>query len=251
MDPVTVRNIKIGEGRPKICVPIVETGREGIAAQARALADLPLDMAEWRADWYTDAKDCGKAVETAAQLREALGDIPLLFTFRTAKEGGAARISEAEYVQLNTAVARSGYADLIDVEVCSFAGVARGIIREVQSAGVKAVASSHDFDKTPPKEELLGRLHYMKELGADIWKIAVMPNCGRDVLTLLDATLTVREEPDSRPVITMSMGSMGTVSRLAGEVFGSSVTFAAAGKASAPGQVNVDRMVQFLETLHV
>ena len=45
----------------------------------------------------------------------------------------------------------------------------------------------------------------MQSLGADIVKFAVMPQCERDVLTLLDATLTMKEEHSDTPVITMSM----------------------------------------------
>lgn len=251
MRPVTVRNIKIGEGRPKICVPIVEKEKEGILAQASAIAGLPLDMAEWRADWYEDVKDSGKVLDTVRELRKVLGEIPLLFTFRTAAEGGAADMAAAAYAELCAAAARSGYADLIDVEVFTAGESAQDIVREVHRAGVNVVASNHDFHKTPPKEELLRRFRHMKALGADIWKIAVMPQSGRDVLTLLDATLTVTEAEDSSPVISMSMTALGAVSRLSGEVFGSSVTFAAAGKASAPGQISVDKMSEMLDILRL
>lgn len=91
----------------------------------------------------------------------------------------------------------------------------------------------------------------MEALGADIWKIAVMPQNGRDVLTLLDATLTMTEAEDCSPVISMSMAALGAVSRLSGEVFGSAVTFAAAGRASAPGQISVDKMSEMLDILRI
>ena len=61
----------------------------------------------------------------------------------------------------------------------------------------------------------------MQELGADIPKIAVMPTCRRDVLTLLCATEEMYTEHADRPIITMSMAGTGLISRLCGEVFGS------------------------------
>ena len=78
----------------------------------------------------------------------------------------------------------------------------------------------------------------MEKAGADIAKIAVMPKELRDVLTLLDATLTARNTL-SLPIISMSMGGYGSLSRLFGWVFGSSVSFAVGEKSSAPGQVPI------------
>lgn len=37
------------------------------------------------------------------------------------------------------------------------------------------IASSHDFEKTPAKEEILARLIRMQDCGADLLKLAVMP----------------------------------------------------------------------------
>ena len=105
------------------------------------------------------------------------------------------------------------------------------IISKAHDFNVKVVSSNHDFDKTPEKEELIRRLCKMQELGADIPKIAVMPTCRRDVLMLLDATLEMTESYADRPIITMSMAGTGVISRLAGEAFGSALTFGAATKA--------------------
>lgn len=91
MRPVTVRTIKIGEGRPKICVPIVEAEKEGILAQAAALRGLPLDMAEWRADWYQDVQDISRVVDTVRELRKVLGDLPLLLRFVQRRKAGPSR----------------------------------------------------------------------------------------------------------------------------------------------------------------
>ena len=95
--------------------------------------------------------------------------------------------------------------------------------------------SNHDFFKTPSKEEIISRLCAMQEKGADIPKIAVMPQSKKDVLTLLSATNEMVEEHANRPIITMSMAATGVISRLAGEVFGSCLTFGAAKKGKCSG----------------
>lgn len=126
---------------------------------------------------------------------------------------------------------------------------ARELIEELHRAGVKVIGSNHDFNKTPNQDEMIKRLKEIRELGADIPKIAVMPNSPGDVLTLLSATLKVAESGMDCPIITMSMGKDGMVSRISGGTFGSALTFGTVGKASAPGQIPVKELREMLEIL--
>lgn len=250
MNPVKVRNIEIGTGIPKICVPIVGVTREDILIAAEEIKKLGADVVEWRVDWYEDIFDAAKTEETMKELRAALGEIPLLFTFRTSKEGGEKAIETERYVLLNQDAAKSGYVDLVDMEAFTGDEAVKSVVETAHSCGVKVVASNHDFQKTPDKEELVSRLCKMQELGADIPKIAVMPQNKKDVLTLLAATEEMVSEHADRPIITMSMAGTGVISRLCGEVFGSALTFGAAGKASAPGQMEVADLRTMLGLLH-
>ena len=250
MNTVKVRNTVIGEGMPKICVPIVATTKEGILEEAKAITQLPADVGEWRVDWFDDVFDFAKVEDALKSLREVLGDMPILMTFRTSKEGGEKAIEDAAYAELNIKAAQSGLVDMVDVEVFTGDEVVKSIIEGAHAAGVKVVASNHDFGKTPEKDDIVGRLRKMQDLGADIPKIAVMPNSKKDVLTLLAATEEMATEYADRPIITMSMAGTGVISRLAGEVFGSALTFGAAKKASAPGQMGVQDLKDVLTKLH-
>ena len=250
MNTVKVRNITIGEGRPKICVPIVGKTREEILKEASTFSALPVDVAEWRVDWYEDIFDFEKVEETAKQLREVLGEMPILFTFRTSKEGGEKAIETPVYVELNQKISATGYVDLVDMEAFTGDDAVKAVVEEAHKHGVKVVASNHDFDKTPAKSDIIYRLRKMQELGADIPKIAVMPQNKKDVLTLLAATEEMVNNYADRPIITMSMAATGVISRVCGEVFGSSMTFGAAKKASAPGQMGVNDLNTVLGLLH-
>ena len=174
----------------------------------------------------------------------------MLFTFRTLKEGGEKAIEKDVYANLNKKAAKSGYVDLIDTEVFTGDDIVKDIIEAAHACGVKVIASNHDFDRTPDKDDIVGRLCKMQDLGADILKIAVMPNDKKDVLKLLAATEEMANEYADRPIITMSMAGTGVISRLCGEVFGSAVTFGSAKKASAPGQIDVEDLNQVLNLLH-
>lgn len=247
---VEVRGVKIGEGVPKICVPIVGKTKEEILAAAKSFADVKMDVVEWRVDWFDGVFDFAQVEDVLKDLRPALGNTPILFTFRTSKEGGEKAIEPDVYVELNKKAAATGLVDLVDVEAFTGDSYVKEIIEAAHEAGVTVVASNHDFDKTPDKDDIVGRLRKMQELDADIPKIAVMPQNKRDVLTLLAATEEMVSEYADRPIITMSMAGTGLISRLCGEVFGSALTFGAVGKASAPGQMNAADLNTVLNLIH-
>ncbi|MET1042836.1 MAG: type I 3-dehydroquinate dehydratase [Microbacteriaceae bacterium] len=240
--PVTVPTVTIGEGMPKILVPIVGATPDDLRAEVDALPGRHIDIVEWRVDHFRAIADLGSVIDTAERLSAQLGTTPLLVTCRTSAEGGAAVISDEQYGALILAVIESGHAQLIDVESQRDGDIVASLIATAHERGVVVITSNHDFDGTPPKDEIVARLRRMQELGADILKIAVMPRSGADVLTLLDATREMHEDYATRPLITMSMGALGLVSRLAGQTFGSAATFGMVGTASAPGQVDVDEL---------
>ncbi len=246
---VMLRGVEVGAGAPKIIVPIVAATAVGIVDKAREIQNYTFDVVEWRADFYEDVFDTAKVLETLAALRRELGDKPILFTFRTKREGGEKEISPDAYTALNAAVAGSGDADAVDVEVFSGDETARANIDAVHAAGRAVVGSNHDFGGTPDKADLLYRLRRMQDLGADIPKIAVMPKSEADVIALLDATQEMHTRYADRPIITMSMGR-GVISRLCGEYFGSAMTFGAVGQVSAPGQIPADELRSVLAILH-
>ena len=181
--------------------------------------------------------------------RNTLGNIPVLFTIRTSVEGGMLEIDTETYTKTILAVIDSGLIDLVDVELSRGEDTMKTIVAAAHRVGVKVVASRHDFTATPDKNIIVNNLCLMQSLGADIVKFAVMPQCDRDVLTLLDATMTMKEEHNETPVITMSMSPAGVISRICGQLVGSCVTFGTAGKASAPGQIPANLLSTFLKTL--
>lgn len=247
---VEVRGVRIGEGIPKICVPIVGKTRNEILAAAESFESVKKDVVEWRADWFDGVFDFAQVEAVLKELRQVLGNTPILFTFRTSNEGGEKAIEPSAYAELNKRAAATGLIDLVDVEAFTGDEVVRDIIESAHESGIVVVASNHDFEKTPEKDEIVRRLRKMQELDADIPKIAVMPQSRKDVLTLLSATEEMASEYADRPIITMSMSATGLISRLCGECFGSALTFGAVGKASAPGQMNASDLSEILNLIH-
>ncbi|MCI9078723.1 MAG: type I 3-dehydroquinate dehydratase [Lachnospiraceae bacterium] len=234
------------DGFPKICAPVVENTQDGIISMAEAVYKSEADIMEWRVDHYSDFHNIEAVNKTLSRIRPVLKDKPLLFTFRTSHEGGAADISYNEYASLLSTAGVN--ADLVDVEVYR-QGDIKGLIRTLKKHAV-VIGSYHDFNGTPSVEEITDRIIYIKETGACIPKIAVMPKNKMDVTKLIEATLLAKERLGGGPVITMSMSGMGVISRVAAEFTGSVLTFGCIGIPSAPGQIEVEKLKELMEGLH-
>lgn len=246
---ITVKNITFQEGTTLICVPLIGKTLDELKIHAHTLAEAGADLIEWRVDHFTGVRDDKQIRLALTEIRQILATIPLLFTFRSHKEGGETELDHDAYFALNRLAVASGLVDLIDIELFNEETQIRALVADAHAAGVKVIMSNHDFQKTPPQNEIVDRLCRMQELGADLPKIAVMPQSPQDVLTLLSATLTMKEQHATRPLITMSMGKMGGVSRVTGRLFGSAMTFGSVGQASAPGQIAVGKLRELMELL--
>lgn len=246
MKTVKVKNVIIGEGMPKICVPIVGRTVEDIIRQAEMTAEASCDLVEIRIDYFEHYDDIG-AVRDLLETLDKIIIQPVIFTFRTDGEGGEGKISKEKYGAYLKQIIATGIADIIDVELFQGEELVKDIIREAHHFGIKVILSNHDFNKTPVKFEIIARLIKMQSLNADIAKIAVMPSTVDDLLTLLSATHEVNSQFGEIPIVTMSMGRTGILSRVAGQIFGSTITFGAVGPSSAPGQLEAGELKTMLE----
>ena len=205
------------------------------------------DVIEWRVDHFRDVVRVDAVLEAARSLRKILGTTPLLFTRRSPREGGEpSELSNGAVLDLYAAVCQSGCADMVDVELDS-PELLRTRVREAAARhSIALVLSHHDFRATPAREALVERFVRAQELGADVAKLAVMPRNHADVLTLLAATQEASEKLKI-PLISMSMGTLGAVTRMIGWMFGSALTFGIAESGSAPGQLPVSDLNTVIE----
>jgi 3-dehydroquinate dehydratase I len=247
---IKIGNVTLDNGIPKICVPIVGRTVEELQQECRYLQDKIYDVVELRIDFLKTAADLNSVNEAITAVRNELPNSAILFTFRTKDEGGETAVPESFYFTLIQYAIQSGKINAVDVEYFRNPDSIQSVIALAKNAGVTVVMSNHDFDKTPSFDEITTRLIGMKKLGADVAKIACMPTSAKDVLTLLSATEAVKSQYPDEPLITMSMGKLGAISRISGEIFGSALTFGSAKKASAPGQLEVTTLQQILRALH-
>lgn len=233
----------------KTIVPITAKTKEQALAQAQVIANTAdADLAEFRIDLLSFASDTKQVIALGHELKKILGNKPLIATIRTKNEGGQLEISDADYGKTYQAYLKNPFMDWLDVEMFRDQKVVSEIVQKAHQKKVLVVMSNHDFQKTPSQDEIEKRLLKQDQMGADILKIAVMPKSKQDVFTLMNATLKVSQQT-TKPLLTMSMGQLGTISRVATANMGGSYSFGMIGQASAPGQIDVTKLKQILKTV--
>ena len=209
----------------KIVVPIMPKSVKEIA-QLSSEKYQGADLIEWRADFLA-ISDLDLA---ASKIKDKFPDHPIIFTFRT-EDKDEQFLSDADYARLiDKFTSEFAY---IDIEVLRFPEV---------SLPQNATASYHDFEQIP--ENLADILGKMQARHPKVVKFAGMPQDKKDVLRLMSETLTFSETHPDQIFVTMAMGELGKVTRLVGDSFGSSWTFAAVDATSAPGQLSLSEMRQ-------
>ena len=246
MDSVIVRDVVLGDGVPKICVPLVAHTAAQLDEALDAIDPADCDLVEFRADFYFEDD-----IPALKKIRDRMGNRPVIYTIRTSEEGGEIEIAEDEYEA--RILAASPYIDMADIQLerlhirMQNETLHSRIIPRLHERGVKVICSWHDFTKTPDPEELIRKMTTMQEEGCDISKIAVMARDRNDVMKLIRASLEMLETYADRPFITMSMGNLGKITRTAGSFTGSCMTFGMAGTGSAPGQIPATQLRQMLK----
>ncbi|MBO4365229.1 MAG: type I 3-dehydroquinate dehydratase [Eggerthellaceae bacterium] len=249
MKTVEIKGVRIGKGVPKTIVSLMGADVSECLAQAEAAVCAGADLVEWRADFARCVHDHDAMVRFGQELSKALPETPLLFTFRSACQGGVAELTDDEYISLNQVMIESGTIDLVDIEERCDASIVEQLVQAARAHGVATVVSHHDFEGTPDVETMRELLVRMARMGADVPKLAVMAHDAGDALCLLQATEQAHRDT-GLPLITMAMGRTGTITRLVGEAFGSTATFCSLKQASAPGQVDLAQAKRTLNDLH-
>ena len=248
--PIELHGQPIAGGKfPLICTPLVGRTLDKILAELAVVLPKQPDVLEWRVDYFDAIGGTAAVIAAAKAIKQAAGNIPVLFTRRSTIEGGEKiAINEAQVIAMYTAVCESKSIDLIDYEMANDAANIALVRTAAKANDIKLVLSFHNFSFTPGLETLAAKFLSADQLGADVAKVAVMPRDLDDVLTLLTATREASKKLRI-PLISMSMGPFGAMTRLFGWTFGSALTFAVGASSSAPGQVPIEDLNAVLAIL--
>lgn len=249
--PIEIKGCTIGEGMPKILTSVMTATLEETVAFMQRVADSKVDIPEWRIDFYDAVSDPAQCAADSAAVRAALPDKPILVTLRTTDQGGNITLPAEEYIAVVRAMIEAGNIDIIDIETWIGDAAVAELCQLAKAHGIVSLVSYHNFEGVPSKEWIVNLMTHMLDLGADIPKVAVMAHDVADALVLLSATEEFKRlHSGGCPVLTMAMGATASITRVAGEIFGSDMTFCSLEKASAPGQVGVDDAYDLMSRIH-
>jgi 3-dehydroquinate dehydratase-1 len=207
--------------KPKICAVVMSDDVDTIK-RAEALAD----MLELRMDLVGN-----RWQELARHLHK-----PWIATMRDSAHRGKFTGSEQERVdQLMQAVILG--ASIIDVEIdCPALG---DLVKSIKGRA-RCLVSYHNWDGTPPLEQLSGTVQRQLAAGADICKVVTMANSAYDNLAVLKL-LGLFPWID---IISFAMGPVGALSRVLSPLAGGYLTYASMDEdsTSAPGQMSVEAL---------
>jgi 3-dehydroquinate dehydratase-1 len=195
--------------------------------------ELGADILELRIDLL--ASDALQSLQSIKKI-----GLPIIITNRLKEEGGSCVMDEGERVR--TLISLLPLADAVDIELC--AKMRDSVVKKARNAGKTIIISTHDFNKTPEPDVMMEIIKESLQAGADIAKLAVMPNSFEDVLYLLSVTLHAK-----CPVCTIAMGEKGKHMRVIAPVYGSVMTYGYVGKSTAPGQLRVDELKYILKCI--
>lgn len=239
--------ITLSNNQARVCVPVMGKTTEEVLQQLKSVVAMEPDIIEWRGDFFETDNNEGY-LNVLKQMKDVNENIPVIFTIRTDSEGGNKKIGWNEYCDLCLFIAEKGKefnVEFVDVEVFKD-DKANELINSLHEKGMNVIGSNHHFDKTPDKEEMVKILGTIEKSGADVCKLAVMPRDKKDVEVLIEASKET-DEKIKAPIITMSMGELGAVTRVIPKITKTSVTFAAGVSASAPGQPGIKVVRKLLQ----
>lgn len=247
--PLVTSNGPITTSAAALCLPLMAKTGELLLTEIRQAKALRVDMLEWRVDALQSLQASADLFSLAAQVRHEAHGLPLILTLRSAAEGGGATgLSDSARADLLLALVPYAKPEFIDIELAMAPSDFLRVQAACRAAAIQLIVSSHDFKRTASQDRLLSSFMRAKELGADVSKLAAHPNDFDDVLRLMTVTRQAATQLDI-PVIGISMGELGVVSRVFATECGSALTFVAGSEASAPGQLALARYRQLRQLL--
>ncbi len=244
---LNIRSMTLGAGREGLICPIVAPDEAAALDCARALARSCADAAEFRADLSRAAGDAARLRAVTLELRAALGDMPLMFTYRTEGAKTPPTLDAAARHALIEGVIADGAADMVDIE--HSIPTAPSLVALARERGVATVYSLHDFIALPDDAALVDFVAEARDISADIAKFACMIHTREELLRLLSLTERLTRQGGSPLIAAVPMGEAGAPGRLVAGLFGSCLTFCAFGAPSAPGQIELARAHRAINAL--
>lgn len=199
----------------------------------------PADLLEFRMDLAGE--------DPVIALRDYEGELPVVATNRVQGEGGEAP-DDADRLRALAEVAAFDHVVAVDVEGRHLSDEPVTGFRDRIPGGTKLLASTHDFEETPPLTDCRQRLRAACEAG-DIGKVAFTATDRSAALRVL--RLADWAAGEGLAFAAIAMGEPGRFTRAVAPLLGSRLTYAPVrgARATAPGQYDLQTLATLLDRL--
>ncbi|MEG1618619.1 MAG: type I 3-dehydroquinate dehydratase [Eubacterium sp.] len=231
------------------CIPLVSQNEETLWCEIDNAIQQNPDYLEWRRDYFLE--DCFETEKKMLKgFKQKIGKTGLIYTFRDVNEGGFRNVAELERLKFITYWIEKGMANYIDIELDSSDAFLGQIQNLISDSSVRLLLSHHNFHKTYSAEKMMDIFKRMESKGADVLKLAMYAENEDDVKRQIEVAYTYGMKSE-KPIIVISMGSLGTISRVFPDFIGGSLTYVAGKESTAPGQLTIKEISRLREKLGV
>ena len=242
-----------------VAVPITSGDLERNELIMHEVLDENPEFVELRFDYIEDIRQITPLF--VKNLLELIGSqTQTIFTFRDFSEGGQIELGNVERLKIIKLLIEA-HPQFYDIEMNNDRETLRSVIKLARENDVKLIYSFHDFEKTPSydegvrciekfKDELVN--NYMVDflsIKNIIFKIIFTAQTFEDNLVPLKICNILSEKDKIKNVISFCMGELGIFSRVVCLKAGSFLTYASLEEKTAPGQINIRNMREFLQLL--
>jgi 3-dehydroquinate dehydratase-1 len=213
-----------------ICASIPAENPESLRDKINRAFSFGANYVEIRFD-FLDLSDMEEALKIAENIREKA-----IFTLRAPVEGGKFKANNNDRIEWLKKLAMAKPM-LLDIEYSTIQSN-DDLANYCKTQKIPVLLSWHDFEKTPPKDQLMYMLEKMRVYSNNIKMVTTAINIV-DALRILD----LYENAAESNLIAFSMGNAGIISRIMCTIIGKSpFTYAALEERIAPGQLTVVQM---------
>ncbi len=236
-----METLKLGKHEvrtPAVCGAVIGQDIETMRASVAGAIDQGADLIELRIDGLHDSAGWEKLLPVK---------VPVILTNRPEREGGGFRGDENKRIEVLLQGIAQGVS-CVDIELSTPEPLRERVVSQAKKSGVAVLMTHHDFSLTPSIEVMIDIARRLAGAGCDLAKIVTFAEGTKDVLRMLDFLAQVQDEV-AVPIIAFAMGDAGKITRIAAPMFGSPIVYAAAGEATAPGQLDVATTKRLLDEL--
>ncbi|WP_259690241.1 type I 3-dehydroquinate dehydratase [Lactiplantibacillus pentosus] len=240
---VTIGELALTTGMPKIGVVLAGATREDLIRKAGQILTSAAQIVVWRLNPYQELDNRAELVNTASQLQQVLGTIPLVATFTMAADADEL----AEYYQTYQTLVNNRSVAAVDVDIAMVNQPDFMTLTQQMRANKIRLITSQTVTRASTTE-LVTTYQTLAATGADVVRVTVESQDAQDVLALMAATEQAHRQL-AVPVIATVSGKMGRYNGICGQLTGSAVTFGHVGHVGDQNQLTVSQIKQALQIL--